>query len=143
MAPTGTDERAAGATRLMLPGAGLLVGAWAVIPPYMGPKLNVAQRVEIADHVVPGLLVIGLSLVALVVGSRPRASAFMYLAGLGVVLAGLWMTATHAPLVPQVARDQADVVAVLYHSSPGLAVLALGAAWALGHRIDPEEPAPS
>ena len=139
MGATATGTEAAPATRLMLPGAGFLVGAWAIIPPYIGPKLNVTQRVEIADHVVPGVLVLALSVDALVAGSKPRASTFMFLAGLGVVLAGLWMTATHVPLVPQMLRDEAEVGAVVYHSSPGLAVLALGAAWAFAFRAEPDD----
>jgi hypothetical protein len=51
------------------------------------------------------------------------------IAGLGVLLAGFWMTATHIPLVAQTTRDEVAAGAAIYHTLPGLAVAALGAVW--------------
>jgi len=41
-----------------LPLAGLVIGAWSLLPPYSGPALDTETRVEIADHIVPGVLVL-------------------------------------------------------------------------------------
>lgn len=123
-------------------GLGLLIGGWALIPPYSGPALDTAQRVEIADHVVPGIFVLATSIGSLVVGRRRATGALAFLAGLGIILAGVWMTATHVPLVLQAARQEAPWGATVYHSLPGLAVLGLGAAWAYAFRdalVEPDE----
>ncbi len=121
----------------LLAGAGLLVAAWALLPPYTGPALNTAARAEFADHVVPGIAVVVISTLALFAGSRGDADPLMFAAGLGVVLAGFWMTATHFPLVVQATRGEAPWGATLYHSLPGLAVLVLGVAWAVTYRSEP------
>jgi hypothetical protein len=121
----------------MLAGAGLLAGAWALLPPYTGPALNTAAQVEFADHVVPGVVVVVISAIALAVARRADADRFMFAAGLGIVLAGFWMTATHLPLVLQATREQAPWGATVYHSLPGVAVLMLGVVWAAFYRADP------
>lgn len=121
----------------MLAGAGLLVGAWALLPPYTGPALNTAGRVEFADHVVPGVAVVAISALALAVSRRTDPDRILFAAGLGVILAGFWMTATHLPLVLQATRAQAPWGATVYHSLPGLAVLALGLVWAVLCGSDP------
>lgn len=124
----------------MLAGAGLLIGAWALLPPYTGPALNTAARVEFADHVVPGILVAGISVLSLLLGRRGNAERTLFAGGLGVVLAGVWMVATHVPLVLQATRHQAPWDATLYHTAPGLAVLGLGAVWALTYRSESTPP---
>lgn len=117
-----------------LPVAGLVVGGWALLPPYSGPALNTAMRVEVADHVVPGLAVILVSAGALVMTRRARVTdGRLLLAGALVLLAGLWMTATHVPLVLQAMRQEAPAAAVAYHTVPGVAVAALGAVWTGRH----------
>jgi hypothetical protein len=121
----------------MLAGAGLLAGAWALLPPYTGPELTTAARVEFADHVVPGVVVVVISALALAVARRTGAGRLMFAAGLGIVLAGFWMTATHLPLVLQATRGQAPWGATVYHSLPGVAVLVLGVVWAAVYRADP------
>lgn len=126
----------------MLAGAGLLVGAWALLPPYSGPILNTADQVEFADHVVPGIAVIALSLAAVVFARRASNGNLLFAAGLGIVLAGFWMTATHVPLVLQATRGEAPWGATIYHSLPGLAVLALGVAWAAIYRTAPSDATP-
>ena len=123
----------------MLAGLGLLVGGWAMIPPYTGPALNTSDRVEFVDHVVPAIVIVTIAALAFLFGRRPGAASVLFPAGLGIFLAGFWMTATHAPLVLQATRDQAPWGATIYHSVPGLAVLALGAAWAYTFRTLADE----
>ncbi len=135
-----TSPAARAAALPMLAGAGLLVGAWALLPPYTGPALNTADRVEFADHVVPGVAVIAVSVAALLLARRHGNDNLSFAAGLGIVLSGFWMTTTHLPLVLQAARGEAPWGATIYHSLPGLAVLALGVAWAATYR-SPSEPA--
>lgn len=109
--------------------AGLAVGVWALVPPYVGPSLATAARVEFADHVVPAAAILSIAGATLWASARGVTPTLLFVAGLGVVLAGLWMTATHVPLVLQAMRGQAPWGATAYHSVPGLAVLALGGLW--------------
>lgn len=112
-----------------LPAVGIVIALWATLPPYTGPALNTAQSVEVADHVVPGLVVLAVSAVSLFLGRRPKPDTALLVAGLVVVLAGLWMTSTHVPLLAQASRGDASWSATLYHSVPSVAVLALGLVW--------------
>lgn len=123
-----------------LPFLGLAAAVWALLPPYSGPELNTEMRVEIADHVVPSILMIVLSLVALLLrrraGARSPAGSFMLLAGLGILLAGFWMVATHVPLVAQARRGEVLGGTAAYHTAPGVAVMLLGLVWAALHWND-------
>ncbi len=123
----------------MLAGLGLVAGSWALLPPYSGPPLNTADMVEFVDHVVPGVVVIAISVASLLLARAGRAAGARFPAGLGIVLAGFWMVATHLPLVLQATRQQAPWGATIYHSLPGLAVLALGVAWAVIYRTPAPE----
>ncbi len=122
--------------RQALPVAGLIVAVLALLPPYTGPQLATETRVEIADHVVPAFVVLAVSVAALARLRRPAPSAFPLLAGLSVLLAGFWMTATHIPLIVQATRDEVSAGAAAYHTVPGLAVAALGTVWAWVHWSD-------
>ncbi len=114
--------------------AGLVIGAWAVLPPYIGPALATETRVEIADHVIPAVVILALSLAVLAAGRRAEGPGAVMLAmGLTVALAGLWMFLTHVPLLAQAFRGEAPMSAAVWHSLPGLAVIALGVSWALQH----------
>lgn len=113
---------------------------WALLPPYSGPELATEMRVEIADHVVPSILMIVLSVAAL---ARSRGAAagstggsFMLIAGLGILLAGFWMVATHVPLVAQARRGEVTNGVAAYHTAPGVAVMLLGLVWAALHWND-------
>ncbi len=54
--------------QLSLPYLGLGIGLWALLAPYvlLGPDLNASAKNEFADHVVPGVLMLGLSVAMLV-----------------------------------------------------------------------------
>jgi hypothetical protein len=139
-----TDATSAGsgaATRRVVPewwwpAAGLVIGVWAVLPRYVTPAINTSDRAEFADHVVPGLVLITVSIITLMMLQRSSASSFMFIAGLVVVLAGLWMFATHVPLVAQAMRGEAPWAATVYHSSNALTVLLFGVLWVGAHWND-------
>lgn len=109
---------------------GLAAAGLATAPPYVGPALVVAKRVEVIDHVVPALTVALASVGALAFGrSRSRPAASFLASGLGIALAGFWMVATHLPLLLQAQRGGAPRMAAAWHSTPGLLTLVLGLTW--------------
>ena len=117
----------------LMPLVGLGVAIWASLPQYSGPKLNVSSSKEVADHIVPAVLVLLASIVGILAGRRPQGpGALRLIAGMAVLLAGLWMMATHLPLVAQTMRggdDAASWAATIYHFSSALAVFGLGLLW--------------
>jgi hypothetical protein len=114
----------------ILPLVGLPVAFWATLPQWSGPKLNVAASAEVVDHIIPAVFVVLASVVAILAGRRPQGpGALRLMAGMVVVLAGLWMLATHLPLVAQATRDEAPWPATIYHTSSALAVFGLGLLW--------------
>lgn len=113
-----------------LPVIGLVTAAWALLPPYSGPELNTEIRVEVADHVVPALILAVVSVVSIVLGYRQDAlPATSLVSGFIVLLAGLWMVSTHVPLVAQASRSEVPWAAAIYHAAPSLAALAFGLVW--------------
>jgi hypothetical protein len=109
-----------------------VLGAWSILPPYVGPplglKLDTATRLEVADHVVPGVIVFASATMAAIAVRRGRAmtESLLVLGAIGVsVLGGIWETATHVPLLFQGGESNAPWGAVLLHSTAGPAVLAL------------------
>jgi hypothetical protein len=113
-----------------LPLAGLAVAVWASLPKYSGPTLNTEAAKEVADHVIPAVVVALVCLVALYVTRRSaRPGPTLFVCGATVLLAGLWMMATHLPLVAQAARGDAPWPATIYHTSAALAVFGLGLLW--------------
>lgn len=107
--------------------AGLAVGVWANLPPFVGPGLVTSRSLELVDHSVPAVVV--LAVVAWAARAGRAAETWLFAAGLVIGLAGVWMTATHVPLVAQALRGGVGWAATISHSLPGLAVLALGGAW--------------
>jgi hypothetical protein len=108
-----------------------LLGAWTIGVPYLGHAIgfgvDVAGRVEIVDHVVPGSLVLitGTWLFVRGRGGRRR-GARTTLIGAGVTfLAGFWVLATHVPLLADAARGTETWGAALWHASTSLPILAL------------------
>ena len=128
-----TTKTQPGSLKQALPYLGLAIGVWAMAAPYvlLGPDLNAAAKNEFVDHVVPGMLMIGLSL-GMLVRARSGASGgtFPLIAGFGIILAGIWMTATHLPLVRDARNDVVDGGVATWHTVPGLVVLVLGLVWA-------------
>ncbi len=115
-----------------------VLGAWSMAVPFaataLGMHLDVTRRLEIADHVVPGLAIAGAA--ALLVAGRRRASPNTWMAptALGIAfLGGLWITATHVPLIFQAAdgRVGAPWDASIFHSlwGPPIAFVSLWLLW--------------
>jgi len=117
----------------LLPWLGLPVAVWASLPQYSGPAINTSNTAEVVDHIVPAVLVVLCSLVGIAASRRAAGpGALRFIAGMGVLLAGLWMVATHFPLVTQTMRggpEAASWAATIYHSSSALAVFGLGLLW--------------
>jgi hypothetical protein len=94
----------------------------------------VSNSKEVADHVIPGIAVLLASLVGIYATRRPQGpGGLRFMGGLAVLLAGLWMMATHIPLVIQTAQGGDDAgtwAATIYHFSSALAVFGLGLLWA-------------
>ncbi|MGI8686715.1 MAG: hypothetical protein ACR2MO_16775 [Acidimicrobiales bacterium] len=147
MADAAGTARPPGSLRQSLPYVGLVIGVWAAIAPYalLGPDLNAAAKNEFVDHVVPGALILVLSAVSLVRARSAQPSAggsFPLLAGFGILLAGLWMTATHLPLVKEAQNDVVATDVTAWHTIPGIVVMILGGIWAASAWSDAaEEPA--
>lgn len=142
VAPTRT-----GGLQARLPWIGIGISAWAMIPPYVGPELaNLKSSVEIADHVVPAVVMLVMAVACLALGRRSdKPSSFPLVSGFTFALAGLWMTATHLPLVQQARRGEAGVtdVAAAWHTTPGIVVLVFGLVWVAGTWGDTDEPEPT
>jgi uncharacterized membrane protein len=113
----------------------LIVGVYAMLPGLFLDGLHVKAGAEVVDHVVPGLVVLALA----VLGIRWHRDApnRMLVPGLGVLLAGLWMTDVHVALLRQALRGQAPAGATAYHCSTAVAVDILGVAWAWRYRHAP------
>ncbi|MEN3316008.1 MAG: hypothetical protein V7605_2242 [Acidimicrobiaceae bacterium] len=110
---------------------GLAVAACATLPVLVGPGLDTTRAVEVVDHLVPGLVVLAVSTAVLVATrSTPVAGVFVLGAAMVTVLAGLWMVATHIPLVAQAGRHEAPWGSTMFHSAAAVLVLAFGLAWA-------------
>ena len=115
----------------ILPLVGLGVAFWASLPKYSGPALNTSASAEMASHIIPAVVILLASLVAILAGKRPQGpGALRLIAGMVVLLSGMWMLATHLPLVAQATRDEAPWPGTIYHSASALAVFGLGLLWA-------------
>ena len=103
----------------------VLFGIWGLVAPYLGKAIGFAVDTrpinEVVDHVVPGIVILGVSITAIVMRRRAVWGS------VAIVAAGIWMTATHIPLIKQAADGDASMSAALWHSIPGMVVLALGA----------------
>jgi hypothetical protein len=123
--------------RRWLPIVGFGVALWATLPQYSGPYLNTEPSKEIADHIIPGILVAVVSLVTLMARKRPGGpGAIPFFSGMAVLLAGFWMVATHVPLISEAFRDLAPWPPTIYHSSAAFAVFGFGLMWTVAHWPD-------
>lgn len=107
----------------------LLLALWGTVAPYAGPPLGLVVQarpvVEVVDHVVPGMVLLAVGAFALAVARLPLEAA------LAAVLAGLWMTATHVPLLVQVGSGAVSLASALWHSVPGILLLIVASAAAV------------
>ena len=113
-----------------------MLGAWSILPPYIGPplglELNVAANVEVVDHVITGLVVVLCGALSALLARRgggaqvgaPGLALTLALTGL-CFLAGLWQVATHVPLVLEGGDPGAPWGAVLLHSTVGPVIAAI------------------
>lgn len=103
------------------------LAAWLAVTPFMatalGLELGVPLRLEIIDHVVPGVVTVGAATAALVLRARPVA-ATAFLIGAGVcVLAGLFSFSTHVPLLGQASQGIVPWGTAVVHTVPGFVVM--------------------
>lgn len=128
------------ASEVRLVHALLGLAAWAVAVPWLaralGLELDVSTRLEVIDHVVPGVLILacGAAILARPGGTAPGSLPWL-LASATASLAGLWIVITHVPLLPQVVDGGAPWGAALMHLSAGLPIVV--AMWML---LLPERP---
>ena len=100
------------------------LAAWATAVPWLaralGLELDVPTRLEIADHVVPGVIVLGGCALLLRSAADPAPGGLLRLGVLAVAcLAGFWITATHAVLLPEAIDGSSPWGAALLHLSAG------------------------
>lgn len=123
-----------------------IVGMLSVLPPYLGPavglELDVRAKVEVVDHVVPGVVVAVCGILGALLARRDEeiadGAAALGLIGL-CFLAGLWQAVTHVPLVLDAGGPATPWDAVLLHSIAGPVIVAL-ALW-LVLRMPESDPA--
>ena len=120
-------------TRPALVLAGL--AAWAVAVPWLatalGLGLDVPARLEVVDHVVPGVVVVACAgILARWRRGEPGAGLGRLGACAVACLAGLWITATHLTLVPEAVDGVTAWGPALLHLSAGPPIAAL-ALWTL------------
>ena len=130
----------------IMPVVGVGIAVWASLPKYSGPALNTSADAEFASHILPAVVVLLAAIVGILAGRRPQGpGALRLIAGMTVLLAGMFMLATHLPLVAQATRDEAPWPGTIYHSSSALAVFGLGLLWSTvtwSEAGDDSEPAP-
>ena len=116
-----------------LPLLGLLIGLWAIVPPYASlfGKLEVkSAAVEFVDHVVPGAVVIAVAVLGYIQLRPPEPSQLvLFVGGVVITLAGFWMLSTHVGLINQTREGDVPGGALAWHGLPGIAVTLLGVAW--------------
>lgn len=111
----------------------LLLSLWSITVPSLGRRLGlgveVPAKVEVVDHVIPGIAAAIASIVALALLRRRSGDDIGLLLAAGVVaLSGLWMTTTHLPLVVQAGQGIVPWPAAIWHSAAGPVILGLGVA---------------
>jgi len=108
------------------------LAAWAIAVPWiarlLGLELEVPTRLEVIDHVVPGVVVLVCctALAHPTAAGPPASLSWLGIAGIAS-LSGVWITATHAILVPEAIDGVSPWGAALLHLSAGppIAILAV------------------
>ena len=103
---------------------------WAIAVPWAaaasGFELGVSTRLEVIDHVIPGLLALaGAAVLAGRSGRSPEAVAGVVAAAVAL-LAGVWITTTHVSLLGDAGDGAVSWGAALLHCSAGPPVALLG-----------------
>lgn len=106
------------------------LGAWTIILPYLGRAIglvvDVASKVEIVDHVIPGVLVATIgSYLAINAHRKAPPGLSRTIGGAICFLAGFWIFATHVPLVADAADGRAAWGATVWHASTALPIVGL------------------
>ena len=108
-----------------------LLGLWSAVVPFLatalGLDLEVSTSVEIVDHVLPGLAVTPCAAGGLAetrLGLRPATTTFTLPAI--CILAGVWITVSHAPLLVDAAEGTEPWGTSILHlvSGPAVAIVA-------------------
>ncbi|MGI8411611.1 MAG: hypothetical protein ACR2LV_02805 [Solirubrobacteraceae bacterium] len=142
--PSSTDA-AGGRMEMRLAAILCALGALTVAVPYLGHAIglgvNVDAKLEIVDHVVPGTLVaaIGGSLFLLVRRGQPVAEWVMQVGSGICFLAGIWVLATHVPLLADAAGGSAHWGAALWHASTALPVVVISLWYVLRGPAGPDQ----
>ena len=107
----------------------LAVGVWGTFAPYAGPEVPVSSTLEFVDHVVPGAIVLAIAIFSV------RRGAFGLFTAAVALLAALWMTATHVPLIAAATRGETPWDGAIWMFVPSallllLTGLAFTSAWA-------------
>ncbi len=140
MSSTTVAARASRSADAQRCGALAAIGAWTAVVPYvarlLGLTVDVPARVEVVDHVIPGLVVAASALYLLVSARRGvlRDQRFALPAAGLCFLAGFWVLATHAPLIGDAARSAVSWEAAIWHSISALPMLIV-AAWCVVRSI--------
>jgi len=120
------DDTRLAARALLLAALTGLLGAASIFVPYvdalLGLEVRVAMRVEVADHVIPGLVVAAGALASVLLlrgrAGIPR-SVPLLVATAACFLGGLWMTSTHVPLLVEAGEGIAPWGGAILHSVLG------------------------
>jgi len=112
------------------------LGAWTIVVPYaarpLGLEVDVASTIEVVDHVLPGVLVVLLGAwLARRSGGGPPAIGVLVASGV-CALAGVWVLATHVPLLADAAAGREPWGAALWHSATAPVIIVLAFITALG-----------
>jgi hypothetical protein len=119
------------------------LAAWTIVVPYLGRALglvvDVASKVEIVDHVIPGALATAAALYLNRVARRGPLAAdrFALLASGAAFLAGFWVLATHVPLLVDTADAGRSWSAAIWHSATALPIVVLAFTCVLRSTADP------
>ena len=123
MLPMMVSPQARWATAL----AGLSV--WAGSVPWLakavGLELDVATRLEVVDHLVPAVVMLAGAAVLATRAGAPGGNVWLGAGGIAF-LTGLWITATHVPLLPAAVDGIAPWGTALLHLSAGPPILVVG-----------------
>jgi hypothetical protein len=104
-----------------------ILGAVSILPPYLGPVIGLELQgidsiVEVVDHVIPGIIIFlaaGACFLLLRSG-RMKEDSIVLAGALAIcLLAAVWQTSSHIPLVLDGGRPEAPWGAVILHSTIG------------------------